>query len=94
MGNCEVVGRKIGGTGVAVDERSVRVVENLVVAVVFHHDYEDVIKMWNSFGNGALLSPRRTRQCGQYSKKCHLLFHVSTLSFLKRGGSHCKLPLE
>jgi len=65
MSDREVVGRQISGTGILVDELGVRIVENLAVTVVFHHDEENVIKMWNSFGHGALLRPRRTRQCGQ-----------------------------
>jgi hypothetical protein len=55
MGDRRVVRRKIGRVGVAVDERSVAVAENLPVTVVLHHDHENVVEVGNAFWNVALL---------------------------------------
>ena len=43
----EVCGR-IASLGELVDEGSIRVVENLAVAVVLHHDQEDMVESWDT----------------------------------------------
>ena len=44
----EVVRGEVRGLRVVVDERRVRIADDLAVAVIFHHDHEHVIEMRNA----------------------------------------------
>src|SRR5262249_19602128 len=58
MSNCEIIGRKPGATRELVSERHVRAVDNLRVAVIFHHDQEHVIKMAYAMRRRTFMSER------------------------------------
>ena len=68
MGDSEVIRGEVGSAGVLVDERGVRVVENFSISVVFHHDDENVVEMWDAFGDGAFLRHHGTRECGHQAQ--------------------------
>src|ERR1700682_5543039 len=76
MRDSEVVGGEIGGLGISVGEGRVGVVQELGIAVVFHHDHPNVIQMRNSFGYRSLLRIRcgcesGGQQARQYSLHVH-----------------------
>ncbi len=86
MRDGEVVGGQIGGLGVAVDELGVGVVKNLGVAMVLHHDEENMVEVRNARGNGALLSESRTSECGQQSQSGNECFHRGLVNLLERSN--------
>src|ERR1039458_6411271 len=55
-------------SGVLVDEAGVRIVENLSVAMVFHHDHENMVEMWDALGHGAFLRHHATGESGQQAQ--------------------------
>ena len=55
MGDGEVVGGAVSALGVLIDEGRVGIVDDLGVAVILHHDDEDVIQTGNASWDGALL---------------------------------------
>jgi hypothetical protein len=74
VSDAEVVGGDVGGLGQLIEEGGVGVVDDLAVAVVLHHDDEDVIEVGNAFGNSGFLSEEGAGQegCG-YGKCCSFL---------------------
>ncbi len=64
----KVIRGEIGGPGVLVDEPGVRIVENLSVTMVFHHDHENMVEMRDTLGHGAFLRHRAPGESGQQAQ--------------------------
>ncbi len=60
----EIVVGRVGRLRQLIDIGRIRIVDDLAVAVVLHHDDEDVVKVGNAFGGGTLLGEQRARHCG------------------------------
>jgi len=65
VGHGEVILRQAGRPGVLVDERGVRIVQDLAVTMVLHHDHEHVVEVWNPSRNFALLGEHRSYEHGK-----------------------------
>ncbi len=88
MGDGKVIGRGIGGFGILVGEWRVGIVDDLAVAMVLHHDDEDMVQMPNSLGYWALGGIQIAYQdCGQKTN-CGLAFHIASpfLEGLRNAG--------
>ena len=90
----EVIGGGVRGLGELVRKGGVRVADDLAVAVVFHHDHEDVIEAWDAFGHRPFIGERRTHQRGSGQQGGHGLqiplhfhrFFLSLFFFSLRGS--------
>jgi hypothetical protein len=73
----EVVRREIGGFGVLVDEAGIRIVEDLAVTMILHHDHLDVVEVRNTGRNRAFGGEGGTgeRDCEQ-AQGCDFLHGV------------------
>lgn len=54
MRHCEIVFRQICRFSILVDERRVRIVDDLAVPMVLHHDHKYMIQARNALGNRTL----------------------------------------
>jgi hypothetical protein len=62
---------------VAVDERCVRITDDLAIGVVFHHDHKNVIEMLDASRDRSLGCKHRSCQCANATKQTHCAFsHV------------------
>ena len=93
VGHTKVAGTNVGRMGKLVDEGSVGIVENLAVAVVLHHDHEDMVEMGDSFGNSSFLSGKGSREqshreacCGNFLDK-HVLHLLNVVDYLRCPAS-------
>ena len=81
MGDGEIIVRAIGRFRQLVDKRIIGIADDLAVPVVFHHDDENVIQLWHTLGNGALLRGRRGGEGhGSETQQCCLSQHEHHLS--------------
>src|SRR5882724_4084901 len=72
----KVVCRQVSSRRILVNKASVRVLENFGVAMVFHHDEENVVQMRNTLRDAALLSDAGRHKSGQECQHCNSIFHV------------------
>ena len=59
----EVIRRGVRRVCIGLGERSVRIADDLIVAVILHHDDEHMVQMRNALGDLTLLSECRSCQC-------------------------------
>ena len=71
MADAEVVGRQIGGFRHLVKERCIGVADDLPVGMVFHHDQEHVVELWDLIGIMIVVGESRRGQQGGRNAECH-----------------------
>ena len=75
MCNREIIGGGVGISGELIDERSIRIVNNLAVTVIFHHNDEHVIERWDALGYGTLLGREHAAEGSEHNESECYLFH-------------------
>ena len=92
MGDREIVGREIRRLCILIDERRVRIADNLAVPVVFHHDDEHMIDMRNTGGGGTFDregrgAQDRREQARSDSKRLHGLSILGLLGKIRQPSA-------
>src|SRR5579864_5738732 len=87
MCDCKVIRRQVCRLGVRIGKRSERVADDLGIAVVFHHDEENVVQGRNALGHSSLLREHGSRKSQKQAYSKGLLSHsFSSNSFLNFGN--------
>src|SRR6202051_2248960 len=93
MRDREIIRRQIGALRVLVDEAGVGIIENLAVAVIFHHDEENMVEMRNVFRYSAFLSECDSCESNQQSHCEHDFFHNGLLEIFIQTFHSWRLDL-
>ena len=79
MGDREIVGGQVRISGIPVDERSIRVADDLAVSMIFHHDYKRMIEVGDAGRYATLLSECRCSERDEQANGQSLFFHCVLL---------------
>ncbi len=84
MSNGEIILGGVHGFCILVHKRLVGIADYLRVRVIFHHDHEDVIEVWNAFGHRTFLRGRSARHGrSEQTQNCCFVHHRSHLVYGK-----------